>query len=345
MKVGVIGTGRMGCLHIKHLLAHQMIESISVYDPHLDYDWAREKGLNIEKSESALLNSEIEALFISSPNEYHTSHILAGAKTKKAIFCEKPIGLDIDEIKKALAICEKEQVMLQVGFNRRFDIGIRRLKEQIPLSVGEPHVIKITSRDPAIPSAAYLENAGHLFMDMTIHDFDMVRYLAGCEVTEIYAHGSCLINQDIKNNTHIDTAVVQMRLENGAMAVIDNSRQALYGYDQRVEVFSNQGTLRTENQYESQVKSFNEKGVVLSPFKSFFIERYEDAYVTQLDAFITSVKEQKKPSPNGYDGLQAVRLAQAAITSLKQKKVMKLMENVSHGNQAEHYKTLEKNYV
>lgn len=343
MKVGVIGTGRMGQLYITNLLNHHAIEAVWVFDPLLDRQWASELGCHVAKTESDFFHATIDAVIICSPSKYHTYHIECAASAQKAMLCEKPIGLSVPEIEKAIMVCKKNNVLLQVGFNRRFDKGILSLKEKMPLCVGDPHVIKITSRDPQLPPESYREKSGHLFMDMSIHDFDMVRFIAESEVTELYAQGSCLIDKSMALNDDIDTALIQLRFVNGAIAVIDNSRQARYGYDQRVEVFSNKGILKTNNEYKDEVQCFNRKGLARSPLKSFFIERYNDSYERQLDSFITSVQHQKHAAVSGFDGLQAVKLALAAIKSLKEKKVISMID--MHYPLSPQTKTSEKAYV
>jgi myo-inositol 2-dehydrogenase/D-chiro-inositol 1-dehydrogenase len=322
MDMGVIGTGRMGQLHVSLMLAHPLINRVWVFDPFIDKKWVKTVDVNVASSVGKLIEKSSDGVFIASPSEQHLTHVQEAAKAKRAVFCEKPIGFNADEIKACLSFCAKQNVILQLGFNRRFDPSIMALKHNIEKHVGMPQVIKITSRDPFLPARDYLEKSGGLFNDMMIHDFDMARFLSGSEVIEVFSHGSCLIDKSLENINDIDTALVQLRFKNGALGVIDNSRKAVYGYDQRVEVFSNKGTLKVGNPLKEAVEHVHTEGKTQSRLPTFFLDRYRHSYKAQLDAFIESVLNKKSPGVTGFDGLQALCLAEAAKKSLDEKKVV-----------------------
>lgn len=324
MDIGVIGAGRMGQLHIKNLLAHDDIQNIYVFDPYVDEKFLDDKSITVVDNISDLMQSPLHAIMITSPSHLHTDQIRLAASFGKHIFCEKPLGLELTDIEDAIDHCAKANVILQIGFNRRFDTHFHELKNRINDVVGVPHVIKITSRDPECPSRSYLKTSGGIFFDMCIHDLDMARYMAGSEVIEVYSQGSCLIDASLSLLGEIDTAVIQLKFANNAMAVIDNSRRAVYGYDQRIEVYSNKGTLKADNVLSNQVTLFNDKGIKHARLRNFFSDRYAYSYQKQLAAFIHSVKHGLPAEVTGFDGLQAVRLAFAAARSYEEKNRIRL---------------------
>jgi myo-inositol 2-dehydrogenase/D-chiro-inositol 1-dehydrogenase len=247
------------------------------------------------------------------------------ARAGKHIFCEKPIALDPDIIRNALAEVEKSGVKLQVGFNRRFDPNFAAVQEQIASgALGEPHIIRITSRDPAPPPAEYVASSGGLFMDMTIHDFDMARFLCGSEVTEVHAYGAVLVDPEIGKAGDIDTAVISLKFANGALGIIENSRKAVYGYDQRVEVFGAKGTAMADNNTPTSMVVLNESGTIRDKPLYFFLERYEKAFIAEMQAFVDAVRENESTAVSGTDGLAPVLIALAAQQSLKSGKPEKV---------------------
>jgi myo-inositol 2-dehydrogenase/D-chiro-inositol 1-dehydrogenase len=260
---------------------------------------------------------EIDAILIGSPSPEHAAQMIECARAGKHIFCEKPIALDPDIIRNALAEVEKSGVKLQVGFNRRFDPNFAAVQEQIASgALGEPHIIRITSRDPAPPPAEYVTSSGGLFMDMTIHDFDMARFLCGSEVTEVHAYGAVLVDPEIGKAGDIDTAVISLKFANGALGIIENSRKAVYGYDQRVEVFGAKGTAMADNNTPTSMVVLNESGTIRDKPLYFFLERYKIAFVAEMQAFVDAIREDKPTLVSGKDGLVPVLIASAAQESL-----------------------------
>ncbi|GAH58645.1 unnamed protein product, partial [marine sediment metagenome] len=264
-----------------------------VADPFIDDNWARSRGLSTALDpESVFSDDEIEAALIFSPSPLHAEQIIAAARAGKHIFCEKPIALNPDRIRQALKVVAEEGVKLQVGFNRRFDPDFRRIKQAVASGeIGRLYLIKITARDPAPPPMEYVKGSGGMFLDMTIHDFDMVRYLSGSEVEEVYAAGAVLVDPAIGEAGDIDTAVTTMKLSNGALAVIDNSRQAVYGYDQRIEVFGSKGSIAAGNRTPTRTVLTTTDGVVADKPLVFFLERYQESFRAEIAEFIRSVRE------------------------------------------------------
>ena len=318
---GIIGAGRIGKLHADNLLSHvKGVKLKTVTDPFLDKEWAASRNIpETGKDHRIMLDDpEIDAILIGSPSPEHAAQMIECARAGKHIFCEKPIALDPDIIRNALAEVEKSGVKLQVGFNRRFDPNFAAVQEQIASgALGEPHIIRITSRDPAPPPAEYVASSGGLFMDMTIHDFDMARFLCGSEVTEVHAYGAVLVDPEIGKAGDIDTAVISLKFANGALGIIENSRKAVYGYDQRVEVFGAKGTAMADNNTPTSMVVLNESGTIRDKPLYFFLERYKIAFVAEMQAFVDAVRNDEPTKVSGKDGLVPVLIALAAKESLK----------------------------
>ena len=330
VKIGVIGTGRIGKLHIENLKnLVRGTEVIAAADVFVEKSrsWIEEYGIQFIYSDyrELLANPEVEAVVIATSTDTHAEISIAAAKAGKQIFCEKPIDWDIPRIHEVIKAVEEAGVLFQVGFNRRFDHNFRRLRE-VALSgqIGDPHVIRVTSRDPAPPPVEYIATSGGLFNDMMIHDFDMVRYLSGSDVVEVTAHGAVLVDPKIGEAGDIDTAVVTLRMANGAIAVIDNSRQAVYGYDQRAEIFGSKGQAVSQNDTPSTVQVSTADLVTTDKIPYFFLTRYTGAFVDQFTSFIEAITENKPLLVNAIDGLRAVEVAQAAALSLKEGRTVKL---------------------
>jgi myo-inositol 2-dehydrogenase/D-chiro-inositol 1-dehydrogenase len=274
-----------------------------------------------------LENSEIEAVLICSSTDTHAEFILQAAEAGKHIFCEKPIDHDLKKIDHALDVVEKAGVKLQIGFNRRFDPSFKRVRDAVAAGeIGAPHLVHITSRDPGPPPIDYIKVSGGIFLDMTIHDFDMARYLIDSEVDEVFAAGAVMVDPAIGEAGDIDTAVIVLRYANGAIGVIDNSRKAVYGYDQRVEVFGSGGGIMVSNQTPDLAVLSDADGVHASKPLHFFIERYTESYVAELQEFIESVREDKTPSVTGIDGRIPVVMGLAAWKSYRENRPVKLSE-------------------
>ena len=318
--VGVIGAGRIGKLHVDNLKLIPEVTVKAVSDVVVDHlqEWAVEKNIPVLTTDykTLLEDKDIDAVFICSPTTTHAQLIKEAARAKKHIFCEKPVSFSVEETIEALQIVQEEGVKLQVGFNRRFDPNFKKVRDVVQNGeVGQPHILKITSRDPEPPSIDYVKTSGGLFMDMMIHDFDMARYVMNSEVVEVSAHGTTLINPAIGEAGDVDTAIVTLKFANGALGVIDNSRQAVYGYDQRVEVFGAKGTASADNCRPTTVEVSTANGVVKDKPLHFFLERYTQAYIEEITQFAKALQEDKAVVCSGNDGLQAERIAKAAKES------------------------------
>jgi myo-inositol 2-dehydrogenase/D-chiro-inositol 1-dehydrogenase len=318
INVGIIGVGRIGKLHCDNLIQNQNVSIKAVTDPFIDKDWAISRNLTIVDSVDLIFNDKgIDAVFIMSPSTLHAEQIILAAQAGKHIFCEKPIALDPLLIQKALDIVEKAGVKLQVGFNRRFDPNFMYLRDNYKAgNIGDLYMVKIIARDPSPPPVEYVKSSGGIFLDMTIHDFDMVRYLAGSEVTEVFAAGAVLIDPEIGKAGDIDTAITTLTLENGALAVIDNSREAVYGYDQRIELFGSKGSIRAENNTATRSVMMRAEGTLSERPLDFFLERYQESFRLEVNEFFNAIIEDKSITADGKAGLVSILIGLAAKKSL-----------------------------
>ena len=330
--VGVIGTGRIGTLHIEHI-AQNMPEAELISICGLDAPGVESlaKQFNVPKTTddySALLaDPQIEAVLVASATDTHVEISQAAAQAGKHVFCEKPISLDLEQIDKTLAVVERAGVKFQVGFNRRFDASFIRVREAVTSGeIGEPHIVRITSRDPAPPPIEYVKVSGGIFLDMTIHDFDMARYLIADEVVEVYAVGGVRVDPQIGAAGDIDTAVITLRFRNGVIATIDNSREAVYGYDQRVEVFGSKGMVTAANPPTHTVTFSGSEGTRAASPPYFFVERYKPAFLSELQAFFACIQEDAPPPVTGNDGRAPVVIGFAALKSLRENRPVLLSE-------------------
>ncbi len=329
---GIIGTGRIGRLHAEHLAVHiPEARVLAVADVNLD---AAKKAaceyeipLAVQDYRELLDQKDIDAVVIASATHTHSQIIRDAACAGKQIFCEKPIDLDLSRVLQVLKVIEENGVTFQVGFNRRFDPSFQKAKELIQAGkIGEPHLIRITSRDPAPPPLDYLKASGGIFLDMTIHDFDMTRFLLDREATEIMAMGCVRINPEIKKIGDIDTCLINMHLQNDILASIDNSRRAVYGYDQRVEIFGSDGMISVANAKPDTHVYINQEGEHTARPHYFFVERYKEAYVAELKSFIDCLLHHHAPPVNGRDGLMALVMGMAAQKSFKEHRPVALNE-------------------
>lgn len=331
-KLGVIGTGRIGKVHIATLVQNvPQAEVIAVADVNLDSAVAVAGGYGISavygNYQEVINHPEIEAVVICSPTDTHAQYIIEAAKAGKHIFCEKPVDLSLPVIQGALDAVKAAGVKLMVGFNRRFDPNFLKIKQMVvDGKIGDPHVLKITSRDPAPPPAEYSAVSGGMFLDMTIHDFDMARYVVGSEVTEVYTKAAVLVDPEIGKAGDVDTAVITLTFENGAIGVIDNSRKAVYGYDQRVEIFGSKGMVCADNNYPENHRYFAGDGVHGSLPLNFFMDRYLEAYANEMKIFCDAVVNNLPLPVSGDDGLKSVAIALAAKKSWKEQRAVKLSE-------------------
>ena len=332
VRVAVIGTGRIGKMHarnIKYFIPNAEVIAVADVAWETAKNCAEELGIpRAEKDYRRLLEEKnLDAVIICTSTDTHAQIIKDAASAKKHVFCEKPIALTLKEIDDVLQAVNSEKVKFQVGFQRRFDVNFQKAKECIQTGkIGDPHVLKITSRDSVPPPPEYVKGSGGIFLDMTIHDFDMARYLLEDEVEEVYAIGSVLVDPRIGRLGDVDTAVVTLRFRSGTLGVIDNSRQAVYGYDQRVEVLGSKGMLIVQNPTSDTTLLSNENGTLSSPLLHFFIERYTEAYINEIRAFIEAIIEDKDPPVTGEDGRIPVVIAYAAQKSLNENRPVRLSE-------------------
>lgn len=330
INLGIIGAGRIGKVHaesIAYKLPQVRIKTIA----DINIDEARSVGSkysipNITDDYKQIINdSEIDAVLICSPTNTHSNYIIDAAETGKHIFCEKPIDLELEAIDKVLKVVDEKKIKMMVGFNRRFDPNFRKVKLMVEEGdIGNPHLLKITSRDPEPPNVKYIKASGGLFMDMAIHDFDMARYVVGSEVVEVFTMADALVDQRISEEGDVDTAVTVLKFENGAIGTIDNSRKAVYGYDQRIEVFGSKGMVGIGNNKAENHVFLNENGEHTSLPLNFFMERYTESYFQEIKLFVDTLLNDSKILATGSDGLRAAQIAVAAKKSLQENRPIKI---------------------
>lgn len=323
LRFGVLGVGRIGKVHIANL-ANRIpdVEVVAVADVAAQEAAAVAGRFGVQKvfhePKELLQSADVDAVVVCTPTNTHHDIILAAASAGKHVFCEKPIELTIEKIERINAHVAESGVQLMVGFNRRFDPNFAKLRETVQSGgIGKPEVLRITSRDPAPPPEEYLRASGGIFLDMTIHDFDMARFLVGSEIVEVYAQTNVLVDPAIGAIGDWDTAVVTLRFQNGAIGAIDNSRRAVYGYDQRAEVFGSEGMVAASNNTPDNHVRFDRAGGHTSPPLHFFMERYTESYLREMQAFVDAVQQGKAVPVNGTDGLKAVASGLAAGLSAK----------------------------
>jgi len=353
LRFAVIGAGRIGTLHARnlgHLIPHARVTWVA--DPReacaqaAAATAATTKLTDITEFHSrqprattdyrqVLQATDVDAIIIASSTDTHIPIIEAAAAAGKHIFCEKPIDHDVQRIRTALQSVKQAAVRFQVGFNRRFDPDFRSLIQQVHNGrIGAPHLVRISSRDPQPPSIDYIQRSGGLFLDMSIHDLDMARALVREDVVEVYASGSALIDPAIAAVGDIDTALIVLRYANGSLCSIDNSRKALYGYDQRIEVFGSGGCVVADNNTPTRVSIWDQMGQHQNRPHEFFLERYRESYIAEMQEFTDSIRKRRTPMVSGEDGLQAVALAHAAQKSLETGKPVTLLPGRSHEDAA-----------
>ena len=334
VKVGIIGAGRIGKVHTQGIITGVKNAQIkTIADPFMNDQTAAwihsmDSSIQVTKDYKEILaDEEIDAVIICSSTDTHSSISVEAIKAGKHVFCEKPIDHDIEKIKQVMEALEGSNIKYQVGFNRRFDHNFKAVKDVVAAGrIGDPHIIKITSRDPEPPSPAYVAVSGGMFLDMTIHDFDMVRYLAGCDATEVYVQSAVLVDPGIGEAGDIDTAVITLKMENGAIAVIDNSRKAVYGYDQRAEVFGSNGMVATKNDTLSTAVISNADGVTGEKPLYFFLERYMDSFREEMNQFINAIENDTDTPLGVVDGLKPVLMGLAAKKSVEEHRPVAISE-------------------
>ena len=324
INVGIIGAGRIGKVHCESIMRYVKNATVkAVADPFLNDEtkaWAESLGITefYEDYHKILEDKDIEAVLICSSTDTHSPISLEAIAAGKHVFCEKPIDHDVNKILEVKKALENSNVKYQVGFNRRFDHNFKAARKAVEGGqIGDLNILKVCSRDPGAPPVSYIKVSGGIFLDMTIHDFDMVRFMSGSEVEEVFAYGAVLVDPAIGEAGDIDTAVISMKLANGAIAVIDNCRRASYGYDQRVEAFGSLGQVAIGNDSESTAVISNADGVKGEVPLNFFLERYMGAYVAEITEFIDSIVNDKPVTVGLECGLQPVLIGIAAKKSLE----------------------------
>ena len=333
MNIGIIGAGRIGKVHAESVMRFVKNATVkAIADPFMNEQtiaWAKEMGINEIYTDyhKILEDKEIEIVLICSSTDTHSKISLEAIEAGKHIFCEKPIDHDVNKIKEVMEALKNSSVKYQVGFNRRFDHNFMAAREAVKAGkIGELNILKICSRDPGAPPVSYIKVSGGIFLDMTIHDFDMVRFMSGDEVEEVYAIGGVLVDPAIGEAGDIDTAIITLKLKSGALAVIDNCRRATYGYDQRVEAFGSLGQVAIGNDTDSLAVISNADGVTAEKPKLFFLERYMGAYTAEVNSFIQAVQNDTPTEVGVVDGLKPVLIGLAAKLSLKENRPVKIAE-------------------
>lgn len=321
LRVGVIGAGRIGALHAE-IIATQVpglrLAAVADVQPAAAEAVARRHGVTALSVADAIESSDVDAIAVCSSTDSHVDMIVSAAQARKGIFCEKPISLDVQAVARALAAVESAGVPFMVGFNRRFDPAHRSIRQAVlDGTVGEIHLVRITSRDPYPPPVDYVRVSGGIFVDMMIHDFDMARFITDSPVVEVFARGAVLIDPEIGAAGDFDTATAHLTHANGAMTMIDNSRKAAYGYDQRIEAFGSGGMAASENVPLHTGVALSERGLVKQPLQPFFLQRYAEAYRREWEAFGAYVRGGGPSPASGEDGRLALELGVAATESAR----------------------------
>ena len=319
INLAIIGAGRIGKVHALAINNSKIANLVYIYDP--DEEIAKKFSVEfnciVSNIDNIKKDKQIDAVIICSPTDTHVELICIFSNYKKAIFCEKPIDLDIKKVRKCLETIEKNKTQFMIGFNRRFDPHFQSLKNSLKQDkIGNIETIIITSRDPGLPPINYLKQSGGIFKDMTIHDFDMAIFLLDELPVEIYSSASILIDNQIKEVEDFDTASVILKTLSGKQIIISNSRRSSYGYDQRIEVHGSLGMVSAENQRPVSIEIANSQGFTKPPLHHFFMTRYIDAYAEEINYFVNSLKSGSEIKPNGIDGLNALIIAEAAKSSL-----------------------------
>jgi myo-inositol 2-dehydrogenase / D-chiro-inositol 1-dehydrogenase len=329
--IGFIGAGRIGSIHAR-LLASQVpgarVTAVNDTRPEAAQAVAVELGARVEASAEELLGAgDVDAVAICSSTDTHAGLIVAAARARKPIFCEKPVSLELVEMDRALAAVEEAGVPFQIGFNRRFDPAHASVRGAVENgTVGVPHLVRISSRDPEPPPLSYVTVSGGIFLDMTIHDFDMARFVTGSEVVEVYARGAVLVDESFSQAGDVDTAVVTLTHEGGCLTLIDNSRQAAYGFDQRVEVFGSRGMAVSENPLDHSGLVRTPAGTMTPQPRAFFLERYRESYVRQWSTFVAALQRGESPPVTARDARAPLVCGLAAQRSLEEGRPVRVEE-------------------
>jgi myo-inositol 2-dehydrogenase/D-chiro-inositol 1-dehydrogenase len=330
-RIGVIGVGRIGRMHAELLARRVPGTAVSaIYDAHADTarTIGAQLGIPVAASvEELLASADVDAVAICTTTDTHADLIVDAARAGKAIFCEKPVSLDLETVDRALAAVEEAGVPFQIGFNRRFDPAHASVREAVASGrIGEPQLARITSRDPAPPPMAYVRHSGGIFLDMTIHDFDMARFLTGSEVVEVFARGAVRVDPAFADEGDVDTAMVTLVHENGCLTSIDNSRRAVYGYDQRVEVFGSEGMAASENPLGHSGVLRTAEGTRESTLPYFYLERYTPSYLREWEAFAAALSAGAAPLVGPADARAPLVIGLAAWRSVRENRPVRIAE-------------------
>jgi len=329
LRFAILGAGRIGQVHARAIASESNADLVAVAEPVKAVGDAASKkfGCELRTIDAIAASDDIDAVVICTPTDTHADLIEQFARAGKAVFCEKPIDLDVVRVRACLETVTQENGTLMVGFNRRFDPDFMALKAAIDAGqIGKVEMITITSRDPGAPPYDYISRSGGIFRDMTIHDFDVARWLLGEEIETVQAAASVLTDPKIGELGDFDSANVILTTASGKQCVITNSRRASYGYDQRIEVHGSDGLISAENHRESSIEIANAQGYTRPPLLDFFMTRYIDAYANEISAFVKAVRDSSQPPTTGDDGLKALLLAEAALTSINERCVVSMKE-------------------
>jgi myo-inositol 2-dehydrogenase/D-chiro-inositol 1-dehydrogenase len=329
IRFGLLGAGRIGKVHAKAVTGDAQAKLVAVADamPAAAQAIADQYGCDVRTIEAIEAAKDIDAVVICTPTDTHADLIERFVRAGKAVFCEKPIDLSLARVKACLEVVRAEKGTLMVGFNRRFDPHFRAVRAEIDKgTIGEVEMVVITSRDPGAPPVDYIKRSGGIFRDMTIHDFDMARFLLGEEISEVVATAAVLVDPAIGKAGDFDSVQVLLKTASGKQAMISNSRRATYGYDQRIEVHGSKGAVSAENQRPVSIEVATGAGYTRPPLHDFFMTRYTEAYAAEIATFIAAMAGTGKAEPTGEDGLIALALADAAVRSVAEGRVVKMAE-------------------
>jgi myo-inositol 2-dehydrogenase/D-chiro-inositol 1-dehydrogenase len=332
LRIAVLGCGRIGQMHADNVAKHPRAQLVAVYDVHRPSaeKVALAQGVPAAATAEEIFSSaEVDAVLIATATPTHADYIEKAIAAGKAVLCEKPIDLSLERVNACAAKIGNTRLPIQIGFNRRYDPGHSAARTALLNGeIGDLHQVIITSRDPGLPPRAYLEAAGGLFRDMTIHDFDLARFMLGEEPTEVFALANALVDPALGAELNeVDSATFILRTDSGKQCIINNSRAAVYGYDQRVELLGNKGMLISDNRKPHELRRFTSTTVESSePYQFFFLERYHEAFMAEIDGFVDCVEKGAAPLASFEDGRKALILAEAAYLSLHERRLVRVAE-------------------
>jgi len=333
VNIAIFGVGRIGKIHLKNLLRFPGVSVVAVADTHYPAEEFKKEFKDVffsSNPDEVLAMPEVEAVLICTPTSSHAPMIELALKSGKHIFCEKPVDLSLERTKALVDMANQSNVKLMLGFNRRFDPDFLQARRSIQAGrIGDIQIIKITSRDPGLPPLDYIKNSGGLFMDMAIHDFDMARYMMGKEVKEVYSRGLVLVDKQVGEVGDVDTALTTLIFEDDTYAVIDNSRKAIYGYDQRLEVFGNKGMIQVDNNQHNRNIISDADGIHHSLPLDFFMDRYAASYSNEIQFFVDALSKNEPIPVGGNDGLKATIIAVAAKKSVLEGRPVAISEIIA----------------